>query len=300
VSPCTVDVGAANGQCVVDAPACDFTVADTTDPVTAFSDGAMAEVTVHCSAETTSGQLCLINTAASNGSGAVPVCTGDVCTGYQCATCIPGDCNQSLALDAGDPICTVLCVAGQPGDGADCSCGADCNCQNGTEAGDPICSVLRVSGAFSPDTCLPGNQSSIAVVATQTVVAKPATDSEDSDRAVVRLKGDDASRVGGMRVMLESGAGAGDVRLSRRLARRGFSIQYTTKDGKVGVLVVPPPRLPIESIGRGAVLRVRHGGAGARLGAVEYGSTEGQPLQSAGDAAAAAAAAAAAEQESGK
>jgi hypothetical protein len=69
------------------------------------------------------------------------------------ASCVHGDCNASGSLDAGDPICTVLCLTGAPPGGADCACAADCNCSAGTDAGDPVCDVLRLIGAFSPDTC---------------------------------------------------------------------------------------------------------------------------------------------------
>jgi len=69
--------------------------------------------------------------------------------------CMPGDCNTSDGLDAGDPVCTVLCLIGQPGPGADCACAADCNCVSGLEASDPVCAVLRLIGAFVPDTCGP-------------------------------------------------------------------------------------------------------------------------------------------------
>jgi hypothetical protein len=68
--------------------------------------------------------------------------------------CFPGDCNHTASLDAGDPVCAVLCLIGAPPAGADCSCAADCNCSSmGLDAADPICTVLRLIDDFAPDSC---------------------------------------------------------------------------------------------------------------------------------------------------
>jgi hypothetical protein len=113
------------------------------------------------------------------------------------------------------------------------------------------------------------------------VLAAPAGDDSDSDRAVVRLKGEDAGRVGALRVVVSTSDGS-DLRLSRRLAKRGFTLQRSP-DGN-GAVIAPPQEVPVPPIGKGAVLRMRHGGRGARLGAVELGSTGGHPLKPAGAA----------------
>jgi len=67
---------------------------------------------------------------------------------------VHGDCNANGLVDAGDPICAVLCLLGTPSPGADCDGAGDCNCNGFRDAGDPICSILRLLGTFSPDSCL--------------------------------------------------------------------------------------------------------------------------------------------------
>ncbi|TFH22402.1 MAG: glucose dehydrogenase [Myxococcales bacterium] len=69
------------------------------------------------------------------------------------AQCMPGDCNQTGSLDAGDPICVLLCTVGLSAAGADCDCAADCNC-SGTplEASDAICTILRLIDALPVDS----------------------------------------------------------------------------------------------------------------------------------------------------
>ena len=86
-------------------------------------------------------------------------CSTGVCCGGRCAVTAAcgsrGDCNATGTLDAGDPICSVLCLIGAPPEGADCEVGADCNCTGSADAGDPVCTVLRLIGGLSLDPCLP-------------------------------------------------------------------------------------------------------------------------------------------------
>jgi hypothetical protein len=117
--------------------------------------------------------VCCSADCAALASGTPCSDDGDVCTDDECdvaglcehifdpendpsceTTCTPGDCNQTGDLDAGDPICTVLCLVDKPTAGADCACAADCNCIGDIEASDPICAVLRVIDDFDPDTCV--------------------------------------------------------------------------------------------------------------------------------------------------
>jgi len=276
---CTVAAAAANGSCSVNSD-CTMSVVDVTPPPTAFSDGEVARVTVNCSQEG-SGSLCIGDTVlATPASDPLPVCSEAQCASYECADCEPGDCNTTPGVDAGDPIAVVHCVVGDANPLFDCTCGADCNCQNGTDVADAICSVRRLIGAFTPDTCAGAASPSVQEVAAFVVVRELAA-TEDSDRSVVRLRGEEAGEVAGLHVTLESGD-AGRVRLSRRLARRGFGIQQVQTDGHAGVVVTPPSRFPIESIGNGAVLRIRHHGGHVRVGSTEYGSTEGLSLHGRG------------------
>jgi len=263
---------------------CAFSIVDLAPPITPFTNGEMARVVVHCSEEG-SGDICLSERSAGSTTGIpVPICSGEVCAPFECAQCLPGDCNQADGIEAADPICAVLCLIGQPPAQADCGCSADCNCLGGTEAADPICTVLRLIGTFSPDPCQARSAGAIEAVATSLRVSRPRGDAADSGRAVLRLRGGDAGRVGGVRVVLEAGVDSDNVRLSRRLAKRGFHLEQTREEGRVGLLITPPWQLPIASIGRGAVLRVRHYGGEVRIGAVEYGSTGGLPLRSVSDA----------------
>ena len=67
--------------------------------------------------------------------------------------CARGDCNANGSLDAGDAICTTLCLIGQPPAGADCFCAGNCNCLNGVEASDPLCAALRLIDDFESAGC---------------------------------------------------------------------------------------------------------------------------------------------------
>src|SRR5207237_6931406 len=100
----------------------------------------------------------------------------------------------------------------------------------------------------------------------------------DTERSVVRLRGEEAGEVAGLHVTLDTGEGAGNVRLSRRLVKRGFSIHQVVTDGHAGVVVVPSSQMPDESIGRVPVVRVRHQRGSVRVGWTEYGATGGQAL----------------------
>lgn len=89
----------------------------------------------------------------------VPCLDGMCCNG-RCSlqgSCLfaPGDCNSNGLLDAGDPICTILCLIGSAAPGANCQFGADCNCNLLADAGDPICTILRVIDGLATDACIP-------------------------------------------------------------------------------------------------------------------------------------------------
>jgi hypothetical protein len=81
------------------------------------------------------------------------VCLLDADGRCDASQCLRGDCNGNGELDAGDPICTIRCLLGQPPPGIDCTCVSDCNCVSGIEAGDPVCSVHRLIGSFSETAC---------------------------------------------------------------------------------------------------------------------------------------------------
>jgi len=271
---CTVGTAASNGSCAIDGT-CSLMVADVTPPPTNFSDGEIARVSVVCSAAG-SGTLCLGDTTLASADGdPVLACPVEECADYSCAACEPGDANTTPGVDAGDPIAVVHCVVGDANPLFDCTCGGDCNCQNGTDVADAICTVKRLVGTFTPDTCAGAGPSSIQDVAAFVAVRELAA-TEDVERSVVRLKGDQAGDVAGLHVTLDTGVGAGQVRLSRRLVKRGFQIHQVVTDGHAGVVVTPG--LPDESIGRGPVLRIRHHGGSVRVGSTEYGSTEGLSL----------------------
>ena len=80
--------------------------------------------------------------------------SGDGCSDQCQNEILRGDCNSTGGLDAGDPICTILCLIGNPPPGADCVDAANCNCLGGVDAGDPICAIRRLIGNFDPDSCL--------------------------------------------------------------------------------------------------------------------------------------------------
>jgi len=272
---CTVGTAASNGTCSID-ETCSLLVADVTPPPTNFSDGEIARVNVLCSSAG-SGTLCIGDTTlAAADSSPVPVCTAAECADYSCAACEPGDANTTPGIDAGDPIAVVHCVVGDANPLFDCTCGGDCNCQNGTDVADAICAVKRLVGTFSPDTCAGAGPSSAQDVAAFVAVRELAA-TEDADRSVVRLKGEEAGEVAGLHVTLDTGTGAEQVRLSRRLVKRGFQIHQIVTDGHAGVVVTPG--LPDESIGKGPVLRIRHHGGNVQVGSTEYGSTEGLSLR---------------------
>lgn len=286
-SECSVGAAAANGFCSINPATCSVSVADMAPPITAFTNGEMARVVVQCAQEG-SGEICLHERSAGSISGLpVPICSGDVCAPFECTQCLPGDCNQSSTIEAADPICAVLCLIGQAPVQADCAGSADCNCLGGTEASDPICTVLRLIGTFLPDPCVSGTTAAVEAIATSLEVARPLGKAADAGRVVLRLYGGDAGRVGGVRVVLETGVGSDSVRLSRRLAKRGFHLEQTREEGRVGLLITPPWQVPVPSIGAGRMLRIRHCSGEVRVGAVEYGSTEGLPLRSVKEAAAA-------------
>jgi len=83
------------------------------------------------------------------------ICCDGTCTLQSNCAVQPGDCNLSGGLDAGDPICVVLCLINNPPLVSDCTGGADCNCTGSIDAGDPVCTVLRLIDGLTTDSCIP-------------------------------------------------------------------------------------------------------------------------------------------------
>ncbi len=123
-SSCEVGAQATNATCAAGTPQCRFEVSDTTLPIDAFANGELARLALQCS-EPGTGLLCLEDAAISTTSDTSAPACGTSCVSFECGTCIPGDCNQTGDLDAGDAICTILCVVGEQPPDADCLCAAD-------------------------------------------------------------------------------------------------------------------------------------------------------------------------------
>jgi hypothetical protein len=268
-----------------------MTVADLVAPFTAFGNGEAATITVRCTEETSTAQACLLDADATQTS-AVPAPTcGDDCVTFECGSCLAGDCNATGSIDAGDPVCTVLCLIGQAPASADCSCAADCNCLAGTEAGDPICSVRRLIGTFDPDTCsgdAPMYIGANPLIGTSDLhlslgAVRPRGD-QGGSRVTLRLRGEDAPLVGGLRVALSADGPLGRIRLSKRLRDAGFSLTVGRGGPNNAVFAILPPFASggeIQPLGRGRIARavLREPSQLLTVSGVQYGSTAGLPLR---------------------
>ncbi|MFQ5353180.1 MAG: hypothetical protein ACE5D3_08935, partial [Candidatus Binatia bacterium] len=238
-----------------------------------------------------SGRLCVSNVSAGSGASPVPTC-GMACSVFDCTGCTPGDCNQSGAVDAGDPVSTVLCMVGQGTPGSDCSCSADCNCVSGLEASDATCAVLRLLDGLVTDPCTapPGGALTIdlpsegetapATVRLKTRKVRPKAGGRRMI-AGMRIAGGSAPDVAGMRMDLSSDGDIIRVRLARRLRKTGFSLTRAAQGDRARLVVSPPARLPIPGVGRGNVLRavLSDGSTRLRVDSAEFGSTAGLPLR---------------------
>jgi hypothetical protein len=284
-SACLAGAAASNGTCAVEAATCEFDVTDTIIPVTAFANGEAATLTVRCTEEATS-QACLSSITATQPDLAPAAACGDECVPFSCGACLSGDCNANGSIDAGDPICTVLCLIGQAPVGADCSCASDCNCLQGTEAGDPVCAVRRLIGSFTPDTCS-APLSFVSMIGDgldmflATGAARPLPDATGF-RVPLRLRGDDAHAVGALYTQLSSDATIRRVRLVRRLRNAGFALNVgRSGDSHVALVVLPPfegAEIPPIAGGRVARITLRGHSPIVSIGQTQYGSTEGLPL----------------------
>ncbi len=294
---CSTGPASSNGTCTSDAPNCGFDVSDTVTPIEAFGDGEIAELTIECTQEAASQQLCLNGTAlALTDTSGAPSCSDD-CVNFDCNTCMSGDCNQNAILDAADPLCAVLCTIGQGPAGADCVCAADCNCLLGTEASDPICSVLRQLGLFAPDTCSgaaggalgygdPTAMASTSPPGPQVVVSAPTVGDKGRAAYDVRLRDAGATVTGGLQVTLRSNDRVGRVKISRRLRGRGFSMHVSRASHDEATALILPPLVhgQIAPMNRGIALRVKLPNVSQELSVtdIELGSVEGLPLQQSG------------------
>ncbi len=285
---CTAGVAASNASCAADPTTCDTVLADIDIPVTAFADGEVATLSVQCTQPGTS-QICLSSPSAGLVDGTPATVCGESCASFECSSCLSGDCNQSGQIDAGDPICSVLCLIGQAPPGADCSCAADCNCLGGTEAGDPICSVLRLIDAFTPDTCIAG-PAAITTARADASLAEAALllrgplprRSGRGQRAQLRLTGSRAHTVAAIHATFTSDANIGRVRLVRRLRKSGFSLALNRSGlGHAAVVITPPlASASVKAVGRGRLLRLRltDDATTVSLSSSSLGSTHGLPL----------------------
>jgi len=289
-SGCTEGSAATNGICAANAATCDFAVTDIQTPIDAFADGELARLTVRCQ-QVGSGQLCATPSSAGLTDGTQTNVCGQTCAPLSCVECAPGDCNSNGALDAGDPICVLLCLLGQAPAGSDCSCASDCNCTAATEAADPICTVLRLIGAFSPDTCIAPPASAalivddVATASAVDVTVGPVRTNKDAHKAhvLINIGGDGVEAVAGLRLSVSAEQRVGRVRLSRRLRRRGFVVSVARENiRRITAVVMPPIEVSnIPAIGSGPVLRIALPAAkpGLEITQLQLGSRQGLPLK---------------------
>lgn len=282
---CTSGAAAANASCIADTSTCAFNVVDLSPPITGFGDGELARLNITC-LEDAIGEMCVTGLSASGTDGVtvLPVCPAQ-CATLDCGTCIPGDCNVSGTLDAGDPICGVLCLIGSADEAADCSCAADCNCVGGVDAGDPICTVLRLIGPLETDPCIRGRQLKVGETEPSLVKTKIRTSRRvdaKRPRSTIILRGRDAGTVAAVRLVFASDTGSiRRIRLARRLRKAGFEIQLNKSPSFATALITAPYSYPIESMDKGRMLHIRlsENGPGAlSIARREYGSTEGMPI----------------------
>ena len=104
-------------------------------------------------------------------------------------------------------------------------------------------------------------------------------------RVFVRLNGDDAELVGGLRVGLSVDGTLGRVQLARRLRLEGFKLLRSRAGGDhaVAVITAPADGTGVKPVGAGRVLRVLLKGATPtlRTSGVELGSISGLPIATA-------------------
>ena len=286
-STCSAIGGATNATCSTIPSTCISVVADTTLPITPFADGAVAGLRIECS-EAGADQLCLdLQSAGTPTGAAAPVCGTD-CVSFSCDSCIPGDCNSNGFIDAGDPICTALCLIGRAPAGADCSCAADCNCLAGTEAGDPICVILRLIDSFAADSCSGSGSAALQVGSGSTDLrlrlrGPLLTQNKGAKRATILLLGEDAERVAGVTGgLLIDASRIKRVKLPRRLRRTGYTlVKNVSESGHVAyVILAPAGANGVATIGKGRMLRVRLSldAKSIELGEHRFGSNAGLPL----------------------
>ena len=281
-------------RCTAAGSTCRFAVTDLATPIEAFGNGELATLQVRCN-QIGSGVICTEGIAAGTTTGLVaPSCEGS-CSAFECTDCLPGDCNRSGDIEAGDPICTLLCIVGQPGPGSDCLCAADCNCTAGLEAADPICSVLRTIDSFAPDPCDDGAALTVdfaedpTAVSTQrdgrkarvTAGRERLNRNRTSTRSALRIVGPASVGVALVRARLETGDARARIRLARRLREAGFALHLTRDAERVVVAITPPLRVPIEAIGRGRLLRVTQAAQSSvlRIHGFDMGGTDGRPVR---------------------
>jgi len=84
-----------------------------------------------------------------------------------------------------------------------------------------------------------------------------------------------------VRARLETGDDRARIRLARRLREAGFSLHITRDAERVVIAITPPLRVPIESIGRGRMLRVTQAAQSSvlRVRGFDLGGTDGRPVR---------------------
>jgi hypothetical protein len=287
---CVAGAAAGDADCAVtDAGTCSFDVVANDPPNIPFTTGEAAELTVTCDGSGV-GEVCLSGVQAGlTDSSSMPACA-EACVPFDCADCLIGDCNANGSLDAGDPVCTVLCLIGTPPPGADCFCASDCNCINDLEASDPVCVVLRLIGSFSPDTC--EAPPPVIMIAGEYPAAEPQVDlrigrprarrNGHGNKSVVRLRGEACDEAAILRLSITAETGIGNIRLAPRLRDAGYTVHVGKPDGNNAVVVVMPPvdSVPIRGIRKGRVLRIGLPGENPQPLAtgIQFGSKPGYPL----------------------
>jgi hypothetical protein len=252
------------------------------------------------------GKLCNPATGACDDLPDPPAgtpCTddGNVCTDVACdgaglcaatVNVVPGECNGNGVLDAGDPICIILCLIGEAPSGADCQCGANCNCVASVEASDPICGILRLIDALDVDLCdgplnTPqiGNLLQSSPVPARLRLRGPqSTPKGKRARARLTYRGVAAHEIAAVRATISSDTEIVRLRLSRRLRRGNFTLNTrVSPSGDVVELLVTTPLQAgaITGIGRGRIanIRVAASTGKASIIAAQFGSTRGTLLE---------------------
>jgi len=224
-------------------------------------------------------------------------CSGDDCEpplGSECAAVdyLPGDCNQSGFIDAGDATCTVHCLLGNTVPGADCACPADCNCTAGVDASDPTCAIRRLLGTFVPDTCDAESPATLStspdyrpIMPTLSVGRLRSGRRSGRRVAAIRARGEGVEQVASARLWLDPAGGRiKRVRLAARLRRSGYRLHTQLSGlGLTAFVANLATNIPAPPIGHGRVLIAVTTKSTQRLEIVrsELGSTSGLPVTSA-------------------